>query len=84
LSLRRAQVRTELTLIREFVLKSYLRDAERPARADINKALYETGRQLRVFLDRTADLGSLPDWPVADSAEIENLSPYHIFITLPW
>ena len=79
-----AQLRAELNFIREFVLKSYLRGAEIPTRAEINKALAETGRQLRIFLDRIADLGSVPNWPLADTAAIESPSPFRAFMTLPW
>ena len=81
---RRMQLRADLDCIREFVLKSYLRDAQTPTRAEVNKALAETERQLRVFLDRIADLSSLPVWPLADPAGIEGPLPFHVFLTLPW
>jgi len=81
---RRTQLRAELNFIREFVLKSYLRGAEIPTRAEVNKALAETGRQLRVFLDRITDLPFLPDWRLTDSAAIDSPSPFNVFVTLPW
>ena len=79
-----AQLRAQFDRCREFVLKSYLRDAELPTRAEINKALAATGQRLRIFLDRMADLGSVPNWPLADTAAIEGPSPFRAFMTLPW
>ena len=81
---RRALLRADLDFIREFVLKGFLQDAQKPTRPEIHKALAEIARRLRVFLDRIADLDSVPDWPLADSAAIEGPSPFRVFMTLPW
>jgi hypothetical protein len=80
---RRIQLRTDLDCIRAFVLKSLLQSSQKPTRPEIHKALAEFARRLGVFLKQTAELGSLPDWSLADPAAIENPSPFHVFITLP-
>jgi hypothetical protein len=81
--LRRAELRADLDFVREFVLKGFLQDAQKPTRPEIHKALAEIGQRLRMFLDRIADLGSVPSWPLADSAAIEGPSPFRVFIALP-
>ena len=66
------QLRAELDFVREFVLKSHLRNAQIPTRAEINKALMETGRQVRVFLDRINDLAFFQHWlsaPIAPRSD---------------
>jgi hypothetical protein len=83
-SSRCTQLRVDLDAIREIVLQGFLQDAERPTWPEIHKALAATARRLRVFLDQISDLGSLPDWSLADSAAIERPSLFHVFITLPW
>jgi hypothetical protein len=75
-------LRAELDFVRKFVLKSYLRNSEIPTRAEMRKALVESGRSVRAFLDRLSDVAFLPDWHL--SAAIEDPSPFQVFVTLPW
>lgn len=80
---RRMQLRVDLDCIRAFVLKSLLQSSQKPTRPEIHKALAEFARRLGVFLEQTAELGSLPDWSLADPAAIEGPSPFRVFMTLP-
>jgi|tagenome__1003787_1003787.scaffolds.fasta_scaffold20909230_2 hypothetical protein len=80
---REAQLRAELNFIRNFVLKSYLRDAQTPTWAEMRTALVETSRRVRALLGRISDLAFLPDWDLPDSAAIEDPSPFQVLVTLP-
>jgi hypothetical protein len=83
LSGKEQEVRAQLNSIREFVLKDCLQTDQQPRRAEVHKALAETGQQVRGLLDCAANFGYLPNW-FADESSLEPEGPlFGVFCKLP-